>query len=119
MLSRLPVVRSLTLASIAGTLVAALGCRSATEPAERVFILDVAASRAPCIGSFPQQCLQVRERTDAPYGLFYAPIQGFTFEPGYRYMLQVGERSVANPPADGSSKSYRLIAVVSKTPASP
>lgn len=119
MRSRLSAVRALALVGTAGTFAAVSACRSATEPAERVYTLDVAATRVPCTGSFPQQCLQVRERADAPYTLFYDAISGFAYVPGYRYMLQVGERPVVNPPADGSSKTYRLIAVLSKTPASP
>lgn len=102
-----------------GALAAVSACRSATEPAERVYSLDIAPVRVPCVGAVPQECLQVREQPDAPYSLFYDTISGFAYEPGYRYLLQVGERTVAHPPADGSSKTYRLIAVLSKAPVSP
>lgn len=101
----------LTLACTLGT-----GCRSGTAPAERELILEVAEQRAPCVGVMPQQCLQVRERSDASWQLFYDGIDGFTYEPGYRYLLRVAERPVANPPADGSSLAYRLLFIISKTP---
>ncbi len=46
--------------------------------------------------------------------LFYDPIDGFAYEPGYEYVLRVAERNVPNPPADGSSVAYRLVRIVSK-----
>ena len=59
-------------------------------------------------------CLQVRERPDAPWHLFYDVIEGFTYEPGYQYALRVAVRVVPNPPADGSSVAYRLLAILTK-----
>lgn len=101
----------------ATALVAVLGCSSATAPAERVFELEVAEQRVPCTGVGPRECLQVRERGDASWELFYSGIAGFTYEPGFRYVLRVAGRTVPNPPADGSSLAYRLVDVVSRTPA--
>ncbi len=100
----------------AAALLAVLGCSSATAPSERVFDLEVAEQRVPCVGVGPRECLQVRERDDAPWELFYADIAGFTYEPGFRYVLRVARRAVPNPPADGSSLAYRLVDVVSRTP---
>lgn len=99
----------------AATLIA-VGCSSAAGPAERVIRLEVAEQRAPCMAVGPSECLQVREGTEAPWQLFHGEIEGFSYEPGYRYVLEVAQRSVANPPADGSSLAYRLVLVVSKTP---
>lgn len=96
---------------------AIVSCSSAsTGPAERVFELEVAAQRAPCVGLFPTECLQVRERADAPWELFYDAIEGFTYEPGFRYVLSVAQRPIPKRLADGSSFAYRLLAVVSKVP---
>ena len=97
-------------------LLAAIGCSSATGPAERVFDLEVSEQRVPCVGVGPRECLQVREQADAPWQLFYASIEGFTYEPGFRYVLRVAQRPIPNPPADGSSLAYRLVDVVSKAP---
>jgi hypothetical protein len=107
-------VARLALALLLG---AAAACRSATGPAERVFTLQVAPARVPCVGEGTHECLQVRERADAPWQLFYDPIEGFVHEPGYQYLLRVARRPVANPPADGSSAAYRLLAVLSRTAA--
>ena len=71
----------------------------------------------PCIGIGPQECLQVREQSDAPWQLFYGHIEGFAYEPGFRYVLRVAVSPVPDPPADGSSLAYRLLRVVSRTPA--
>jgi len=71
-----------------------------------------------CTGVAPQQCMQVKQDPSAEYTLFYGQIEGFTFEPGYEYELQVRVENVENPPADGSSLKYTLIEVVSQTPVS-
>lgn len=101
----------------AAALLAAIGCGAATAPAERERVLEVAAQRVPCVGVGPRECLQVREGVDAPWQLFYDAIEGFTYEPGFRYVLRVAERSVPNPPADGSSLAYRLLHVESRAAA--
>ncbi len=97
---------------------AAVGCRSATEPTERDFNLEVSDHRVPCMAVGPRECLQVRESSEASWQLFYDDIEGFAYEPGFRYVLLIAERRVPNPPADGSSLAYRLLRVVSKTPTS-
>ena len=96
----------------------AVACSSSTAPGERELLLEVSEQRVPCVGEAQQQCLQVREQSDAAWKLFYDDIEGFAYEPGFRYVLRVAERDVPNPPADGSSLAYRLLRVVSKTPAS-
>jgi hypothetical protein len=71
----------------------------------------------PCVGEGARECLQVRERSDAPWQLFYDYIEGFAYEPGFRYVLRIAERPIPNPPADASSAAYRLLRVISRTPA--
>ncbi|KVU68046.1 hypothetical protein WK71_15930 [Burkholderia ubonensis] len=63
-------------------------------------------------------CLQVRDRPDGEWSLWYAGIEGFDFKPGFLYELQIDECKVAQPPADGSSIRWVLKRVVSRTPAS-
>lgn len=46
--------------------------------------------------------------------LFYQQIEGFTFEPGFRYQLEVRTEQLTDVPADASSVRYQLIKVVSK-----
>ncbi len=105
--------RATVLLAFAG---ASLACRSSFDPGEPVLrTTEVAENRVPCVGVGPRECLQVRKAAAAPWELFYSEIVGFTYEPGYRYVLRIAERAVANPPADGSSVAYTLVSVVSKT----
>lgn len=53
-------------------------------------------------------CLQVRDRPDGEWSLWYAGIEGFDFKPGFLYELQIDECKVAQPPADGSSIRWVL-----------
>lgn len=93
------------------------GCASGTGPEARILTIEVASTRVSCRGEGLQECLQIREvgmDPAAPFALTFVPIEGFTHERGYRYVLRVAERTVSNPPADGSSVVYRLLSVVSR-----
>jgi hypothetical protein len=92
------------------------GCAGPTAAREDVLVLEVAPARVPCVGSLPKSCLQVRERSDSPWQLFYGEIDGFTHEAGYEYTVRVAVRVVPNPPADGSGVAYRLLSILTKTP---
>jgi hypothetical protein len=81
-------------------------------PSKRLF---VGPSLVDCVGVGPQKCLQVKERREDAWQLFYGGIEGFDWEPGYLYEITVFLRHVENPPADGSSIRYILIRIVSKT----
>jgi heat shock protein HslJ len=86
-----------------------------TQGVEKV--IEVAPTQVDCTGVGPQKCLQIKEgKADRAWKLHYSPIQGFDYEPGYTYRLRIRETVVANPPADGSSVIWTLIAVESKTP---
>ena len=78
----------------------------------------VGPQRVDCEGMGPQKCYQVRERPEDPWLFFYDEIEGFSYEEGYTYQIRVEETEVPNPPADGASFTWRLLEVVSKTPAS-
>lgn len=80
---------------------------------EKTFI--VGPETADCTGVSPMKCLQVKETPSASWTNFYSNIEGFTYEPGYEYVLKVKTEKIANPPADGSSIKYTLVKQVSKT----
>jgi heat shock protein HslJ len=61
------------------------------------------------------KCMQVKNAPEGEWEFFYDQIEGFTYEPGFEYELRVNKVEVANPPADGSSLRYELVAVVNKT----
>lgn len=79
-------------------------------------VMEVAETRAPCIGMAPQECLLVRRSAGADWEFMYQGIEGFTFEPGFRYRLTVSRHRVPNPPMDASSVRYRLVRVQERTP---
>lgn len=76
--------------------------------------LIVAAQTSECVGVGPQECLQVKQADSERFELFYDAIEGFDYQPGYEYRIEVSITPVANPPADASSRHYRLVKVISK-----
>ena len=70
----------------------------------------------PCEGVGPMECMQVSYTEDGEPQLFYSSIDGFDYQEGTSYVIDVQVSEVASPPADGSSLDYSLVAVVSETP---
>ena len=81
--------------------------------AERL-TLEVGPTQVSCTGEARTRCLRVRVLPDTAWLRFYDAIAGFRFEEGFRWRLEVERQRVPNPPADGSSLSYRLIRVIAK-----
>jgi hypothetical protein len=104
--------RLLWLALACAAAAAITGCGSVVDPPETV-VFQVAEVRVPCMAVAPMECYLLLGDNGAEWQLFYDAIEGFTFEWGYRYVLQVRRTTVRNPPADGSSYSYRLEQVLS------
>ena len=69
----------------------------------------VSAELADCTGVAPMKCLRYRERPDGPWLFHYGPIEGFEFRPGQEVDLLVRFVTVANPPADASSRRVVLV----------
>lgn len=82
-----------------------------TPATETLYVKD---QLADCIGVAPMKCMQVRSQPGESWSFFYQQIEGFTFEPGYNYQLEVTKEKLTNVPADASSLRYQLIKVVSK-----
>jgi hypothetical protein len=79
-------------------------------------IFEIDSQKVPCTGVGPMECLRIREPGEVEWRFFYDSIEGFTFEPGFRYVVEVDRTRVENPPADASSFRYRLVELVSKDP---
>lgn len=77
-----------------------------THPVERWVIAD---AMVDCVGVAPQRCLRVRRADEAEFKLFYSNIEGFSFQEGTRYELEVEVIPVENPPADAASERYKLV----------
>ena len=96
---------------------AAVTAQNAARPADGRPVtktIYVAPQSARCTGVAPMECLQVRSSPSEPWSLWYAGIEGFAYQPGYLYTLEVDEYRVAQPPADGSSIRWVLKRVVER-----
>lgn len=74
----------------------------------------VADHKVDCVGSAPQQCLLVKEAEGDNWQFLYNGIEGFDYEAGFEYRIEVKVYKVKNPPADGSSKRYVLKQIINK-----
>jgi len=96
---------------------AAVTAQNAARPADGRPVtktIYVAPQSARCTGVAPMECLQVRSSPSEPWSRWYAGIEGFAYQPGYLYTLEVDEYRVAQPPADGSSIRWVLKRVVER-----
>ncbi len=74
----------------------------------------VASKKLPYQGVGEQMCLMVRSSWETVWTPLFTEIEGFNYEPGYEYHLEVKRTTIENPPADGSAFRYQLIEVLSK-----
>lgn len=74
----------------------------------------VADHLVDCVGVAPQKCMLVKDKIVDDWTNFYGSIEGFDYEEGYDYLLNVKIETIKNPPADGSSLKYTLIEVFEK-----
>jgi hypothetical protein len=93
-------------------LLAGSACDKAVEP--EMLTLQIDSQYRDCMALGPRKCLWVKENDAMSWQLFYNPIDGFTYEPGYRYTVQVSREIVPDPPADGSSYRYKLLQIVNR-----
>ena len=83
--------------------------------AQETIKMQVKENKVPCTGVAPMECLQVKIGKEKEWTYFYSNIEGFNFEPGYRYKLKVEKtKEEGNIPADASAYSYKLKKVVCK-----
>jgi len=75
-------------------------------------ILYIDSKLADCVGVGPQKCMLVRENSDSDWQMFYDKIEGFDYQEGVQYQLEVMITDVENPPADSSSLKYTLIEIL-------
>lgn len=76
--------------------------------------LIVASEQGDCVGVGPMKCYIVKRGGQTDWEFFYNNIEGFTFEPGYEYVLEVKTEKIENPAADQSAIKYILVKEVSK-----
>ncbi len=84
------------------------------KPADNSKTYYVDSSLADCVGVAPIKCMKIKESPSADWQFFYGSIQGFDYEPGYNYELEVKQFDVPNPPADAPSMRYELVKIIEK-----
>ncbi|RZJ99298.1 MAG: DUF4377 domain-containing protein, partial [Flavobacterium sp.] len=103
-----------TLIAILTIATISLSCEKIEEPIR----FRVNQFKQTAVGVSPIMTLSVQQGSQIGtnnWSPLYNDILGFTYEPGYIYELLVTETDILNPPADGSSKAYRLKQILSKT----
>lgn len=109
MKSILLVVLSAALAAVACT----------TKENENIETWWVNSAKVECTGVSPTACLQVQQGDEIDpeaWDFFYSTIEGFDYEPGNIYQIEVKSSPKENVPADASSVNYELVKVLSKEP---
>jgi Domain of unknown function (DUF4377) len=75
--------------------------------------LKIYPYKIPCTGEDLRLCMLVQKEGQSPE-YFYDTIEGFTYQWGYWYTLEVEPVQQMKPAADASSISYRLTKMVQK-----
>lgn len=83
--------------------VAASGCDLVGLGGPTRTTLTVQHHAVECVGVWIQPCLLVQQAGQSGFGFLYHGIEGFEYEWGFVYELEIEEHHVPNPPADGSS----------------
>ena len=77
-------------------------------------IIYIADSFVDCQGVSAQKCIQVKENIEDEWTAFYNKIEGFEYEEGISYQIEVAISKVENPPEDGSSLNYKLVRIINQ-----
>ncbi len=65
-----------------------------------------------CVGVVKTKCMQIKVDKDGAWQNFFGPIDGFNFKKGRFYVIEVERTKIANPAADGSAYSHKLIRIL-------
>lgn len=77
--------------------------------------ITIASETRECAGVGRQQCLLVKTDGQNDWEYLYNSIEGFNYQPGYEYEIEIKKEQVENPAADQSSIRYIFVKEVSKT----
>jgi hypothetical protein len=56
--------------------------------------------------------MQIKDTKEGAWTNLFGPIEGFSFKKGRYYAIEVERTKIANPAADGSAYSHKLIRVI-------
>ena len=88
--------------------------KTSSKRPEKTETMTVQHYKVPCQGEFVQLCYLVKTQGQADWEYCYDVIQGFEYEWGYVYTLEVNKTTIDNPPQDGSSIAIQLVKVLKK-----
>ncbi|OAB78151.1 DUF4377 domain-containing protein [Cochleicola gelatinilyticus] len=94
-------------------------CNEKPSEEQETFVYWVNSAKVACEGVGQRQCLQIQKGEqfrEGEWQLFYSTIDGFNYEPGFIYKLEVSEvkKDPKSVPADASSIQYTLVEVLEK-----
>ena len=84
------------------------------KPTYSTEVWVVASRYQDCQGVGPMKCMQIT-KPNGETELFYDSIEGFNYQEGTEYRIEVDGDGAANPPADGSSRRYKLVRIIAQT----
>lgn len=88
-----------------------IGCSVSSDTVK----MTVASEKQVAVGVAPMDVFLVKEGDATEWMFFYSDIEGFDYESGYEYVLEVKKERVEEPiPADASSIKYILVKEISK-----
>ncbi len=102
---------------VAALSIVACSSGSGSDGGETEEALSFNHFKVECFGLAARFCLQSSSDNGQTYQNFYDGISGFSYQWGTSYDVVVAWRRVENPPADASSRSYRLVSILNQTPA--
>lgn len=85
------------------------------------FKIEVAPRKAVCTimdtagNRLESECLQYRQTYQKNFNTLNGTIQGFTYEPNYRYVLDVRQEAIADTASGMVKPAWSLNEVISKT----
>jgi len=108
----LAMARRISLAFVfAAGMALAVGCSDSTDTTR----LWIGPELVECEGVAPMMCMQVAESEDGAYEYFYDEIEGFDYQEGTTYVIDVEITEIEDPPADASSLKYTLVEIVEES----
>lgn len=74
----------------------------------------IASKQVDCQGVANQKCFLTKSVGGTKWELLYSSIEGFNFEEGNEYHLEIKKTEIKNHPADTPNAKYKLVKVISK-----
>jgi len=93
-------------------LITIIGSCVSSKNTEKIII---ASQQGDCVGVVPMKCLLIKQGDQQDWEYFYNNIEGFNYEPGYEYVIEIRKETIENPAADQSSIRYVFLNEISRT----